>query len=69
MFVLNLIFLRHLYFYSPYYGTPYVLIDILSGPVALLVDSVMLLNGSNLNALYPFDGLKMLKLFTYEKLR
>lgn len=43
--------------------------DILSGPVALGIDVMSLFSGVKIYTLYPADALRILKLFTYEKLR
>jgi len=44
-------------------------VDVLSGPVALGIDVLSMWSGVRIYTLYPADALRILKLFTYEKLR
>ncbi|KAL4449785.1 hypothetical protein ABPG74_008158 [Tetrahymena malaccensis] len=69
MSILNMIYLKHLYFNSKYYGAPFVLIDFLSGLFCLFLDIISLIVGKNMMGIYYADGFRMLKLFTFEKLR
>ncbi|EAS06251.3 cation channel family transporter (macronuclear) [Tetrahymena thermophila SB210] len=69
MSILNLIHLKHLYFDSKYYGAPFVLIDFLSGVFCIFLDIISLIVGKNMLGIYYADGFRMLKLFTFEKLR
>ncbi|KAL4501637.1 hypothetical protein ABPG72_018688 [Tetrahymena utriculariae] len=69
MSILNMIYLKHLYFNSKYYGAPFVLIDFLSGLFCLFLDIISHIVGKNMMGIYYADGFRMLKLFTFEKLR